>query len=64
MTKRCTKWKTRLENLNNKRAYLPADTEQRLVQEAQRQGLPVYALIREAIEQYLLDPNSGKGVKK
>jgi hypothetical protein len=48
------KWVTRLHNLQNRRAYLPEDLEQRLVAEARLRDIPVYALIREAISAYLL----------
>lgn len=55
------RWLTRLENLKNKRAYLPEELDERLREEAERRGVGVYALIREAIEA-LLDPSEGKEV--
>lgn len=47
------RWTTRLENLRNRRAFLPEELEERLQWESVRSGVPVYSLIREAIECYL-----------
>lgn len=49
------KWTIRLHNLRNRRPYLPVELEAQLQAEAAKRGMPVYALIREAIEQHLLD---------
>lgn len=46
-------WLTRTENLRHRRAYLPVELEERLREEAVRRDIPVYALIREAIEAHL-----------
>ena len=47
------RWVTRLHNLQNRRQYLPPEMEERLVAEAARRSIPVYALIREAVTAYL-----------
>lgn len=46
---------TRLHNLQNQRQYLPPEIEQRLVALAEERDVPVYLLIREAIERLLKD---------
>lgn len=50
------RWTTRIQNLRNRRQFLPEELDQRLRRRAQQQGVSVYSLIRQAVAQYLESP--------
>jgi hypothetical protein len=47
------RWVTKLENLDNRAKYLPADLEKWLQERAQQQGCTPYEIIKQALEEYL-----------
>jgi hypothetical protein len=47
------RWVTKLENLDNRAKYLPADLEKWLQERAQQQGCTPYEIIKQGLEQYL-----------
>jgi hypothetical protein len=55
------RWVTRIKNLQNRSQYLPPELEERLLAAAEERGEPAYALIREAVEDYLDRLGSERG---
>lgn len=47
------RWTTRIQNLQNRRQYLPVAVERKLQRAAKRSGVSVYVYIRHAVEEKL-----------